>query len=37
LQYIPEIFLRFETDLDFQKSRCRLKGHLIKFRLRHKK
>ena len=22
----PEIFLRFEADLDFQKSRCRLKG-----------
>ena len=24
----PEIFLRFETDLDFQKSRCRLKGRI---------
>ena len=23
----PEFFLRFEADLDFQKSRCRLKGH----------
>ena len=22
----PEIFLRFEADLDFQESRCRLKG-----------
>ena len=22
----PEVFLRFEADLDFQKSRCRLKG-----------
>ena len=22
----PEIFLGFEIDLDFQKSRCRLKG-----------
>ena len=26
----PEIFLRFEADLDFQKSRCRLKGRLFK-------
>ena len=25
----PEILLRFETDLDFQKSRCRLKGQML--------
>ena len=24
----PEFFLRFEADLDFQKSRCRLKGRV---------
>ena len=28
----PEFFLQFETDLDFQKSRCRLKGR--KFNLK---
>ena len=26
----PGIFLRFEADLDFQKSRCRLKGRMTK-------
>ena len=25
----PEIFPRFEADLEFQKSRCRLKGRLL--------
>ena len=25
----PRIFLQFETDLDFQKSRCRLKGRVL--------
>ena len=29
----PEIFLRFETDLNFQKSRCRLKGCITQYTL----
>ena len=30
----PEIFLRFEADLDFQKPRCRLKGHFEELSVR---